>query len=319
MARCVAWVTGLPLLIACSLSCGSADSARSDTAAGACTQPECARCQDCLATCLCTTGDATTCAQACGATSSSGAGGSTGGVGGGAAGTGTTGGTGASGGAGGTGGSAGDGGLGGSTSSGGAGGDTSGVGGTSGVAGTGGTAAAPPYTPVYRISVRVHIGQSTLPEAELRGALEEANQIWLSQAGICFEFQTVLDDVTQSTGFDLWFVPVVPSDPSVNGIYMGDHDIWSRDYPNLGSAPNPVTYPAARTSAHEIGHGLRLDHYNGYADSYDHLMSSGRLGFKVSNPNLANVYEIDVARARAQQKALADTTPLACGPPQISR
>jgi len=171
---------------------------------------------------------------------------------------------------------------------------------------------------VYRISVRVHIGQSTLPRDELRGALEEANQIWLAQAGICFEFHTVLDDVTQSTGFDLWFVPTVPSDPSVNGIYMGDHDIWSRDYPNLGSAPNPVTYPAARTSAHEIGHGLRLDHYNGYADSYDHLMSSGRLGFKLSNPNLAGVNEIDIARARAQQKALADTAPLSCGAPVIN-
>jgi hypothetical protein len=276
---------------------------------------------------MCATGNPTTCAQACG-TSSGGAGGSAsasggaGGIGGGtsgvggSAGTGASG-TGASGGTGGAGSSAGDGGGAGVTSSGGAGGDTT-TGGTGGIAGTGGAAPEPPYTPVYRISVRVHIGQSTLPRDELRGALEEANQIWLAQAGICFEFHTVLDDVTQSTGFDLWFVPVVPSDPSVNGIYMGDHDIWSRDYPNLGSAPNPVTYPAARTSAHEIGHGLRLNHYNDYADSFDHLMSSGRLGFKVSNPNLAGVYEIDVARARAQQKALADTTPLSCGAPVIN-
>src|SRR6185503_15166045 len=116
-------------------------------------------------------------------------------------------------------------------------------------------------------------------DTTLLAVLGEMNQIWLSQAGICFEINIVTHDQTQSTGFDIWFVPSVPDPPGVNGVYKGDHDIWSRDNPSLSSAPNPVRNPAARTSAHELGHGLTLDHYNGFSDSANSLMSSGTRGF----------------------------------------
>jgi hypothetical protein len=50
-------------------------------------------------------------------------------------------------------------------------------------AGSGAFEAAPGRTPVYRIKLRVHNGQTTLPAAELRKSLEEMNSIWWSQAG----------------------------------------------------------------------------------------------------------------------------------------
>jgi hypothetical protein len=138
--------------------------------------------------------------------------------------------------------------------------------------------------------------------------LEEVNQIWLSQAGVCFEVEAVDHDQTQSGGFDLWFVPEVPDPPGVNGVYKGDHDVWSRDYPSLGSAPDPVEDPASRTCAHELGHGLDLDHYNGYPDSPNSLMSSGMLGWQLHD------FEIQTARQRAAQKALPDAGELGCAP-----
>src|SRR3989442_3843547 len=123
-------------------------------------------------------------------------------------------------------------------------------------AGSGTFEAAPGRTPVYRIKLRVHNGQTTLPAVELRKSLEEMNSIWWSQAGVCFENTTTRDDARAREGFDIWFVSEVPDPPGGNRIYKGDHDIWSRDYPNLMPAPHPVAQRAARTGAHELGHGL---------------------------------------------------------------
>src|SRR5262245_26855903 len=69
-----------------------------------------------------------------------------------------------------------------------------------------GVLAAPGQTPVYRIKLRVHNGQTTLPVAELRKSLEEMNYIWWSQAGVCFEITSTKDDATAPEGFDIWFV-----------------------------------------------------------------------------------------------------------------
>src|SRR6266702_4748777 len=151
-------------------------------------------------------------------------------------------------------------------------------------AGSGAFEAVPGRTPVYRLKLRVHNGQTTLPGAELRKSLEEMNSIWWSQAGVCFEITSTKDDARAREGFD----------------------IWSRDYPDLMPAPHPVTQRAARTSAHEIGHGLTLRHYNGYPESADNLMSSGTLGWRLHD------FQIQAARARAQQKAEPDTTPTNC-------
>jgi len=187
-----------------------------------------------------------------------------------------------------------------------------GTAGRAGATGPGASAAGPRQTPVYRIKLRVHNGQSTLPVAYLRESLEEMNSIWWSQAGVCFEITSTKDDARAPDGFDIWFVPEVPDPPGTNGVYKGDHDIWSRDYPKLMPAQNPVAHPAARTSAHELGHGLTLPHYNGYPDSRDSLMSSGTLGWRLHD------LQIRAARARAQQKGNPDTTPTNCSAPEIT-
>ena len=188
----------------------------------------------------------------------------------------------------------------------------SGASGRVGGGGSGAFGTAPGQTPVYRIKLRVHNGQTTLPAAELRKSLEEMNSIWWSQAGVCFEITSTKDDARAREGFDIWFVSEVADPPGVNGSYKGDHDIWSRDYPDLMPAPHPVTQRAARTSAHELGHGLTLGHYNGYPESADSLMSSGTLGWRLHD------FQIQAARARAQQKAEPDTTPTNCSAPQVN-
>jgi hypothetical protein len=173
------------------------------------------------------------------------------------------------------------------------------------------------------------MAQSNLTNADLGPILDELNHIWLSQAGICFEIEVTNDETNMTTGFDFRYVSgPIPDAPTANGLTEGPHAIWSIDHPSLGSAPNPVQNPAARTTAHELGHALNLDHENQppstdcatpcycvtlALDCNDFLMRSGRMGFFLSDP------EIQIARTRAAQRALADTTPLTCGAPVFNR
>ncbi len=62
------------------------------------------------------------------------------------------------------------------------------------------------FAKVYRIPLRVHLGKSGRPVKEWIPVLEEINHIWLSQAGICFEIETVLHDGIMNKGMDIWFV-----------------------------------------------------------------------------------------------------------------
>ena len=55
--------------------------------------------------------------------------------------------------------------------------------------------------------------------------LAEINDIWWSQAGICFEIQTVAHDELLPGGFDLWFVPALEK---FNGFYADQHDMRVR-------------------------------------------------------------------------------------------
>ncbi len=157
--------------------------------------------------------------------------------------------------------------------------------------------------PLYRIPLRVHLGGSGMRTSGYREVLGEINDIWLSQAGICFEMHVVASDEVSPTGMDIWFAPAIAGYDHLNGYYSGDHDMRVRDFPALGPAPNPARHPAARTAAHEFGHALGLPHRQ---DSNDNLMRSKTYGWHLS---LTEVY---MARQAAVLKALPDLTPHRC-------
>ncbi len=165
------------------------------------------------------------------------------------------------------------------------------------------------HYPVYRIPLRVHLGKSGRSAEEFKPILREINDIWLSQAGICFEMEIVLDDNPIEQGMDIWFLPALSGGPDLNGYFRSDHNIQVRDTPMLGSAAHPAHSPAARTAAHECGHGLSLVHRQ---DSNDNLMRSKTYGWQL------NGLEIQEARSAAVEKALRDTGPRNCGEPSIA-
>ena len=171
-------------------------------------------------------------------------------------------------------------------------------------------AGASPFSPAFHIALRVHRADSGLRGTALASALEEMNEIWWTQASICFEVVVVRSEEPRRDGFDLWFHRTkVGCNTTANGVYCGDHDIHSLDVPSLNAADNAAwdtRQNPARTSAHELGHGLMLEHYNGFADSNDSLMSSGRQGFKLHES------EITTARRRAQSKAVAGAPATPC-------
>ncbi|HSB52525.1 MAG TPA: hypothetical protein VLD40_07680 [Dissulfurispiraceae bacterium] len=157
--------------------------------------------------------------------------------------------------------------------------------------------------PVYRIPLRVHLGSSGMKISEYGEVLGEINDIWLSQAGICFEMHVVASDEVSPTGMDIWFTPTIAAYDHLNGYYSGDHDMRVRDFPALSPAPNPARHPAARTAAHEFGHALGLPHRQ---DSNDNLMRSKTYGWHLS------LTEVHMARQAAGLKALPDLTPRRC-------
>jgi hypothetical protein len=162
--------------------------------------------------------------------------------------------------------------------------------------------------PVYHIPLRVHLDESARRVATFTEILEEINHIWWSQAGICFEMQVVMNDVVKSSGFDIWFVPRIDNNDSINGVYSSGHSIYVRDTPILGAAPRPALHPAARTAAHELGHALGLQHRQ---DSEDNLMRSKTFGWQL------NKDEIAIARKAAASQAVKDNVDPMCGPIRV--
>ena len=163
----------------------------------------------------------------------------------------------------------------------------------------------PALQPVYRINLRVHLGNSGRTPEEFRPIFSEINKIWHTQAGICFEIHTVNHDTPLSDGLDMWFAPYLRG--GYNGYYDGEY-IQMRDSPILAHAKNPAKSSAARTAAHELGHALDLPHRQ---NSDDNLMRSRTYGWQL------NAEEVAIARKAAADIARADTDPLTCGPPII--
>src|SRR5512134_1659116 len=83
----------------------------------------------------------------------------------------------------------------------------------------------PPFVPVYRIPLRVHLGRSGRNPEQFKEILEEINRIWWSQAGICFEMRAVIHDRVFDEGMDVWFLPQIDGGDLWNGYYRGDHEI----------------------------------------------------------------------------------------------
>ena len=168
-----------------------------------------------------------------------------------------------------------------------------------------------PFYPLYRIPVRIHLGQSALSVDELLIYLAEVNLVWRDQAAICFEFAIRWDDQRGRDGFDIFFKPELEDYPgysTISGLHRGDHDIQVRDIPDLYDQPPAVVSGGARTTAHELGHALGLSH-NEYSN--DFLMRSGYQGIDLQP------HEIRIAREHAAKKSLSNTDLIQCNAPTV--
>jgi hypothetical protein len=162
-----------------------------------------------------------------------------------------------------------------------------------------------PFTSTYHIPLRVHLGGSGRAPREFEPIFGEINDIYLSQAGICFEIEAVMHDEAARQGMDIWFVPEIGKCDDCNGLYEGIHSIQVRDTPLLRPAERPARHPAARTAAHEFGHGLGLSHRQ---DSDDNLMRSKTYGWQM------NEEEVRTARKAAAGMSLPNRGERGCGP-----
>jgi hypothetical protein len=169
-----------------------------------------------------------------------------------------------------------------------------------------------PAYPLYRIPVRVHVGTSSLALDAVLTYLREVNLIWGHQAAICFEFEIVRHNRTEDDGFDIFFKPELEALPGykvISGLHQGDHDIQVRDVPDLYNLPPAIVSKGARTTAHELGHALGLQHDE---RSNAFLMRSGHQGIQLQP------HEIRIARGRAALKTLPVANRLTCRPPRFN-
>lgn len=163
--------------------------------------------------------------------------------------------------------------------------------------------------PAYAVPLRVHVTRSGHSREALCGILREMNVIWWTQAGICFDIEVVTDDVKKSPALELWFEASAPfpDGTDANGVFVTRDEMYVLDQPQLRDVDRPVTHPAARTAAHEVGHALGLSHQNCGAACDELLMRSGTKGWRLANGAPANGDELSIVRsnvARGQAPAL---------------
>jgi hypothetical protein len=181
---------------------------------------------------------------------------------------------------------------------------------------------------VDRIAVRVHVGRSSLSAAEIAAALAQVNDIWLSQASICFDFEVTMDEADGAGGLDVRLLEDgIMDQPFVHGLTLGPHQIYVVDHPSLYPAPHPVRSFTGRTMAHEFGHAFGLQHENPPDDPHfndcmepcvctasnkscnDFLMRSHHQGYWLSET------EIALVRPHAAQLASSAHASTACSAP----
>jgi len=165
--------------------------------------------------------------------------------------------------------------------------------------------------------------------AQVPRLIAKANRIWAA-AGVSLELASVTPAAAESAAFDpavarppvdslrlaipAWtrqttgFRVYVVHDFDANGVYFGgQNDAVVRETAHSRRVEDGIDEAVPRVIAHEIGHGLGLEHVR----TETHLMSGGYTGTRLGRR------EVDTARARAQTVPGARVVGSSAPPPAV--